>query len=283
MVEFNPGAPAAPIHQGSEDEAYNLLAGQAGPPAIAWNHSPIPGGPKQDLPVGTRIGGPITGALTTRQSTDPQTREPQFYQDGNKKLDLIIPVNVPELIDPSNPDDNGDRRFFVRSKMLVAMKEEMKRLKVDKLGVGTRIYFTLTGYQPNKNPAYSPSKLFTCEIQPVPWTPPQEQANQAAAQQMLAQPTQQGSPVSTPQGWADPAAQAIQQGLGAQPVQQAPTQAAAPAPAQGLQVTQEHIDTVNTLINQGGIPRDAAVEAVAKKTAEGDQAFFQALNNSVPF
>lgn len=95
----------------------------------------------------------------------------------------------------------------------------------------------------------------------------QQVANLQALQAQVP-PPQQAAPQAPAAG-----AEAVQQVLGGQEV---PAQA-----PQGNQVTQQHIDQVNTLMG-ANIPRDAAISAVVD-TAQGDAAFRAALDGNIPF
>lgn len=120
--------------------------------------------------IGTRVTGRITGTPTVRQQTDPQTKEPKFFKNGDPMMQLVVPVDTDQR-DPAVPDDDGSRAFYVKSKMLAAVREAVSRSGAKGLEVGGILTVTYVGDGQKTAGALSAPKLYTAQYQP-----PQAQA-----------------------------------------------------------------------------------------------------------
>jgi hypothetical protein len=68
--------------------------------------------------------------LAMRQQTDPDTREPEHWPNGDPKMVLVVTVQTDEN-DPEIEDDDGRRRFWLRFKMKDAVAEAVKKSAPD--------------------------------------------------------------------------------------------------------------------------------------------------------
>ena len=265
MVEFVPPQ----VQAGIVDDPWSIVNGGARSISFA---SKDQYGNMTSVPVGTSFTGVTTAPPIASQQTNFDTRKPEYWDDGRPKMQLILELQTDLREDE---DDDGIRRLYVKGQMLSAFRDEMKRLKIDKFGVGSRITVTLTGMKPPASGRGFPSKVYAVQIEPTQWSD--------GAAQALAQASAE---------WTS-AAQPVQQA----PVQQAPVQQ---APVQQVPVQQVPVQQVPSTPDQiiqaaGGVPvvspealadlrtaskvidLDTALTAVAAKHGAGDPGYREAL------
>ena len=179
--------------------------------------------------IGETVGGPITNIGEARQQTEFGTGKPLTWDDGSPRMQLPITVQT-NLRDPSDPNDDGKRTFYVKGEMKKAIGNAL-RVAGAKMAVGGVLALTYVGDEPTKG---FPKKLYSATYQPpapgegffdAPAQPAQVQQpvyQQPAAAPVQAAPAQPQMVQLTPEQYA-----AMQAGMQqAQPVQQP---AAAPA------------------------------------------------------
>ncbi|BAH52266.1 hypothetical protein [Rhodococcus opacus] len=129
----------------------------------------VPAAFQKDDPIGTRRGGVVSMDPEIKQQTDFDTDEPLTWKDGSPRMQMIVTVQT-DLRDPANPDDDGQRRFYVRGKQQYALAAALKAVGANKVEQGGELYFTFTGEEPNaKNPRLNPTKLYSAEyVKPNP-------------------------------------------------------------------------------------------------------------------
>ena len=114
---------------------------------------------------GTTIGGPIVEIGDQVQQKDVTDGSPAFWPDGNPKM--MLPVTVAtELRDPSIPDDDGHRTFWVSGNLKKAIGSALRQAGA-RLAVGGVLQVTFTGYGEAKNKGYNAPREWT-----VVYTPP---------------------------------------------------------------------------------------------------------------
>jgi hypothetical protein len=118
--------------------------------------------------AGTTVGGPITEEPELRQQIDYDTDEPAVWKDGKPKMQLVVTVQT-NLRDPQNPDDDGTRRFYVRSNLQKAVAQAVRQAGAKSLEVGGVLNVTYTGDGPKTNPKFNAPKLYSAT-----YTPPAE-------------------------------------------------------------------------------------------------------------
>src|SRR5664279_3677492 len=134
----------------------DLIKNSAGGSTPAFN---------RDSPVGAHVAGTVT-SITVKQTTDPATKAPQAWPDGNPKQQVIVNLST-ALRDATVSDDDGTRTVYVkwwgaqRSAFLSAVAEA----GVADLEVGDMFaaQFVGLGEQP-KDKFMSPAKLYKFEI-----------------------------------------------------------------------------------------------------------------------
>jgi hypothetical protein len=120
--------------------------------------------------VGDSVAGTIVSA-EARQTTDIKTGAPEFWPQGDPKLQVVVTLQTDQR-DPSIEDDDGQRRLFAKKPgaMLSAIVEA---LGGQRLEVGGRLAVKFTGTEPSSTAGFSPKKLYAAAYQPPA-------ANQAA-------------------------------------------------------------------------------------------------------
>lgn len=142
--------------------------------------------------IGTTVAGRITERPTVEQQKDFTTGEAKFWDDGKPQMQLVVTVATND-IDPSNPDDDGARRIYVKGQMKNAVAQAVRTAGARGLEVGGILSVTYSADGVAKNPRFNAPKNFTAHYTPaatvalntpdpgtVPGLTPQQQA--AAAQ-----------------------------------------------------------------------------------------------------
>lgn len=153
---------------------------------------------------GDTVKGTITETPELRQQTNFETQQPEFWDDGKPKMQLVVTLATDQR-DPSNPEDEGIRRLYVKGKMQQAVASAIRKCGAKGLEVGGTLTIAYVGDDEPKKRGMSGAKLYLAEY-----------ASPAAA--FLAQ--------DEPAAAAAPAAQV--------PAQAAPPATAAPADAAAL-------------------------------------------------
>jgi hypothetical protein len=83
--------------------------------------------------IGDNVGGPITEEPQMRQQTDFATREPLFWPDGEKKMQVVVTVQTDRRDDEN---DDGRRRIFVKGQMKDAVSCALRAARVKEPAVG---------------------------------------------------------------------------------------------------------------------------------------------------
>ncbi|AER26360.1 hypothetical protein FIONNBHARTH_69 [Mycobacterium phage Fionnbharth] len=173
--------------------------------------------------IGDTVGGKIVAEPTIEQQRDYDTGAPLVYDDGNPRMQMVITVQT-DLRDPEVPDDDGQRRLFVKGAMKYAIGQALKAAGKQQPEVGGELYVTYTHDGEQKNPRLNPPKQFAAR-----YTPPAPAAqffNGAQAQPAAVTQAVAAAPAAVAPAPA-PAAAAVAPA----PAAVAPAQAAAPAPA----------------------------------------------------
>ena len=171
----------------------------------------------KDSPVGATVTGTVVAA-ELRQVTDYATQKPKTWDDGRPQMQVIVTLNTNER-DPANPDDDGQRRVFIktwgvwRDALNAAIKAAGGTKASDVLTPGAQFTATFTETRPSS--MGSPMKVYAYKIEPA------AQAGLDAAVTPPPAGGQAGDPWATQQQATPPAAQAQQPAAGPDPVAQA--------------------------------------------------------------
>lgn len=169
----------------------------------------------KDKPLGTSYSGVVTAPPSLVQSRNFDSRQPEFWPDGNPKMTVATNLRL----------DSGEEVCLWASKpsaMFRAIAEAAKAAGTGPVAVGGRLTVTFSGEKPDPaKPHLNPQKLYTVTYQPPnAFAEQQPQTAAATAQQAWGQ-----QPAVQAPGFAQPPAQT------APPVAQAPQQAPAAQPA----------------------------------------------------
>lgn len=161
----------------------DLLAG--GSASISW----------KDAPVGHTVSGTVVTSETV-QENDYDTGEPKFYSDGNPAWQVVVTLQT-DLRE--EPDDDGQRRLYLRGQMFTALRKEMARTKA-KLRPGGVLSVTFDHTEPAKNPRHNDRKIYT-----VHYVSPSEALTDA----VLSEPAAPANAYAPPAAASTPAANTI--------------------------------------------------------------------------
>ncbi|MGA6128803.1 MULTISPECIES: hypothetical protein [unclassified Microbacterium] len=169
--------------------------------------------------VGASITGTVKAAPRERQQTKYGTQEPDFWPNGDPKMQILVDLQTDRREDPN---DDGERTLYVASpKMRKAIGEAIRAANASDILPGGTLTVTFIGNDPaSKNPA-NPAKLYQAQ-----YTPPASGfAQPAAAAPQVQQAVAPQAPTT-----AGPTFQPVQAPLPAtpQPVHQAPAQQVQP-------------------------------------------------------
>jgi hypothetical protein len=109
--------------------------------------------------IGDTVTGEITGAPYLQQKTKFGTNQPDFYDNGDPRMQILIPLQTSGGDDSA---DDGQRTLYVSSPLLKrAIAAAIRDTGADDLTVGGSLTVTFTGFDPqSKNPA-NQAKLYT--------------------------------------------------------------------------------------------------------------------------
>jgi len=117
--------------------------------------------------IGVTHEGTIT-ALDVKQARKFGTQDPDFWPDGQPKMQVVVTMQTTEN-DPEVENDNGMRRLYVASKgMKAAITGAVKKAGATGLAVGGTLGVRYTRDDPEgKNPANLP-KMYGVKYEPPP-------------------------------------------------------------------------------------------------------------------
>jgi hypothetical protein len=212
--QYNPGA-AAP-------DPWGIANGRSIPSFKFSNKDQY--GNQTSVPVGTSYIGRLAENVTSKQARNFDTQEPEYWDEAKTQakwqIEAIFDTNYR---DPAEQEDDGKRRYFFSNQSLRALQDEMRRLGIQRFGVGTVVQITLVDMKATQRGF--PQKIYAVTLSEVqPFVSDEEQQTQQA----MAAPVAPGAQ----QQWAQPAA-------AAPPVQQAPVQAVQQAPVQAAPPVQQ--------------------------------------------
>lgn len=178
------------------------------------------------------------------------TNQPDFFQDGSPKLQVIVTIDT-GLTDPSVEDDDGRRSVYIkgygiqRRAWLQAIRNAGLR-KASEIKPGDRFTAKFVGYDPQSKNPNNPAKMYEYVIEhqsPVDLAMNNPMASQPQQAQQTVQAFRQAPAMQQPQQPMQPA----------QPQQ--PQQA---APVQTVQPTMQQVSQVQQLKALGKTPQEVA-------------------------
>lgn len=121
-----------------------------------------------DREYGTVIGGEIVADPRMQQQRDYTSGDPVFYQDGNPAMQMVIVVQT-NLHDPSIPEDDGQRAFYVKGQMRQAIGEALKKAGATAPRRGGKLWLKYIEDKPttlkNGKPG-NPQKIYAAKYEP---------------------------------------------------------------------------------------------------------------------
>lgn len=116
----------------------------------------------KDAKVGDSFTGVITD-LETAQVRNYETGDPEFWEDGNPKLQIVVTLAT-EYGDGA--EDDGERKVYLFGQKLQAAKVAMKEAGIEKLEKGFQFTIAFVGEKPSSNKKYNNIKLYGITIVP---------------------------------------------------------------------------------------------------------------------
>lgn len=121
-----------------------------------------------DREYGTVIGGEIVDDPRMQQQRDYTTGDPIVYQDGNPAMQMVIIVQT-NMSDPTIPDDDGQRAFYVKGQMKQAIGEALKKAGATSPRRGGKLWLKYLEDKPstlkNGKPG-NPQKIYAAKYEP---------------------------------------------------------------------------------------------------------------------
>lgn len=118
----------------------------------------------KDAKVGDSFTGTITN-LETAQVRNYDSGEPEFWDDGKPKLQIVVTLKT-DYIDPELEGDDGTRKVYLAGQKLTAAKQAMKEAGIQKLEKGFKFTISYVGTKPSSNKKYNDVKLYGIAIVP---------------------------------------------------------------------------------------------------------------------
>lgn len=111
-----------------------------------------------------KIGDSFTGTITdleTAQVRNYESGEPEFWEDGNPKLQIVVTLATDYS---DNAEDDGQRKVYLFGQKLQAAKAALKEAGLDKLEKGSKFTIAYAGEKPSSNKKYNNVKLYGITI-----------------------------------------------------------------------------------------------------------------------
>lgn len=129
-------------------------------PNSLLNGKSVPSISFKDAKVGDAYTGTIT-ALETAQVRNYESGEPEFWEDGNPKLQIVVTLATTY---GDGAEDDGERKVYLFGQKLQAAKAALKEAGMQKLELGTQFTITYSGTKPSSNKKYNDVKLYTIAL-----------------------------------------------------------------------------------------------------------------------
>lgn len=145
---------------------------------------------------GTTVGGQIIREPELRQQTDFDDGKPKFYDNGDAMMQIVVHVQTSER-DPSNPEDDGVRAFYIKAQMLQAVRTAVRAAGGKGLAQGGHLVIRYERDEPNSRGRGKDKKIYSAQYR----LPSPAQAANAAlmgegqSQSYAAAPSQPAQPV----------------------------------------------------------------------------------------
>lgn len=117
----------------------------------------------KDAPIGRTYKGTIVASEVTQQ-TKMGTGEPLTWDDGKPRMQAVVTIQTDER-DPANPEDDGQRRLFVKGDMQRAVREAVKASGAKSFEIGGTLAVQYVGDGQAKSGLNAP-KLYRAEYAP---------------------------------------------------------------------------------------------------------------------
>ncbi len=209
--------------------------------------------------VGASIQGTVKAAPRERQQTKYGTQEPDFWPNGDPKMQILVDLQTDRREDAN---DDGERTLYVASKnMKKAIGEAIRAAQANDIMPGGILSVTYIGNDPTSKNPQNPAKLYQAQYTAPTSAFVQQPAAPASAPQQPQQgytPQMQQAYAPQPPTPAGPTLQPVQAPLPATPQ---PVQQQAPVQQQPGGMTEAQVAQVVQL-RQAGIPDDTIATAV---------------------
>jgi len=124
------------------------------------------GGKSASFPnIGDSITGRVASEPKPQQQTDVNTGQPKFFANGDPMMQVVVQLETDQR-DPDDPDDDGVRNLYIKSKMLIAIREAVKVAGAKGLEPGGVLTVTYTANGERTNKAFNPPKLYAASYKP---------------------------------------------------------------------------------------------------------------------
>jgi hypothetical protein len=116
--------------------------------------------------IGDRHGGTVTEDSVEVQQRDFDDNSLLFWDDGNPRMQLV--VEYQGEIDPTVPDDDGVRTFYIKGDMLRAVKAAKRKAGLGRLPVipkGSQLFVEFIDEEPPpRGKRGKPKKIYDAEM-----------------------------------------------------------------------------------------------------------------------
>lgn len=116
--------------------------------------------------VGTVVSGRIATEPEVRQQTSLDGT-PLFWDNGEPRREVVVTIDTDQR-DPSIPNDDGQRRLYIKGNLLAAVRQAIRDVGAAGLAIGGQLDVKFTGEEPPRQRGWNPTKLYAARyVAPV--------------------------------------------------------------------------------------------------------------------
>lgn len=114
--------------------------------------------------IGTTLSGTITAPPEMSQQRDMKTGDLKVWPDGNPMMQMVLTLDTDEH-DPADPDDDGQRRLFIKSGLKSAVARAVKAAGATRLEVGGTLTVRYSSDGKQEKRGFSAPKIYEATYQ----------------------------------------------------------------------------------------------------------------------
>lgn len=113
--------------------------------------------------VGDKVSGMVAHAAVQNQ-TEFGSGKVLTWDDGNPRKQLVVTLQI----EPENEEDDGLRRLFFKAQMAAALRDAIRKVGEDGIGIGGKLAVQYEGDGEASKPGFNPPKFYKVRYEPPP-------------------------------------------------------------------------------------------------------------------